>query len=285
MIRIQDVSFSVGTKHILERVSMEARPGQLVGILGPNGAGKSTLMNIISGSLNPTSGSVMWRGKDLHTIPGKELALERAVLTQKVHIQGAFTVEEVVMMGRFRHFKQFPRAIDKEIVQQCLKQTNTQQFHKRLFRSLSGGEQQRVQFARVLAQLAHDGGPYALLLDEPLNNLDVKFQQQLLMQARHFAAKGHVVLVVLHDLNLAGRFADKILLLAEGKVQGFGTPADVLKAELLTSCYDVPTYVYSHPITGAPTVSFGNLIPSVQPKISDTKWKSNLSPWPSAGKN
>lgn len=285
MIRVENVSYQIGTKPILQEVDMEALPGQLIAILGPNGAGKSTLINLISGSVQPTYGQIYWRDRELSRLAGADLAIERAVLTQKVQVQGHFKVEEVVMMGRFRHFKHVPRAIDKQIVDECLAETDTLAFKGRSFHSLSGGEQQRVHFARVLAQLSHEGGPFALLLDEPLNNLDVKFQHGLLHYAKSFAQKGNLVIAVLHDLNMAAQFADQMLLLAEGKVKTFGPPGKVLQADLLAQCYDVPAYVYSHPLSGLPTVTFGEMNPILQPKISDTKWKQKPSLWPSAGKN
>lgn len=254
MLSIKQLSYQIKGQALLQGVNLEARPGELLAVLGPNGAGKSTLMRLISGEWPVQRGEICWLGADLSRYPGAELARWRAVLTQKVHMSHAFPAQEVVLMGRYPHFKRQPGPQDWAAVEACMDRTETTGFAARNYQTLSGGEQQRVQLARALAQVAQAGGPFLLLLDEPLNNLDIRHQHALMQEAQRFARQGHVVLLVMHDLNLAARFSDRILLLKQGKAQAFGSPQQVLTEGHLTDTYDFPMHVMAHPTQGFPVV-------------------------------
>ena len=254
MLSIHQLSYHIKGQALLSQVSLQARPGELLAVLGPNGAGKSTLMRMISGEWPLQQGAIQWQGQDLAAQRSEEMARTRAVLTQKVHMSHAFPVREVVLMGRYPHFKRQPSPTDWALVDQCLARTETHHFAARNYQVLSGGEQQRVQLARALAQVAQAGGPFLLLLDEPLNNLDIRHQYALMQEAQRFASQGHVVLMVMHDLNLAARFADRILLLKQGRTQALGPPWQVLTESHLTETYDFPMQVMPHPTQGFPVV-------------------------------
>ena len=254
MLIIEQLSYQIKGKPLLAGVSAEVAPGELLAVLGPNGAGKSTLMRLISGEWPMQQGRIQWLGDDLMRLRGDEVARMRAVLTQKVHMSHAFPAREVVLMGRYPHFKRQPSAEDWAAVDACMDRTETWDFADRNYQTLSGGEQQRVQLARAMAQVAQAGGPFLLLLDEPLNNLDIRHQYALMQEAQRFARQGHVVLLVMHDLNLAARFADRILLLKAGRLQAFGIPQQVLTDLHLTRTYDCPMQVMAHPTQGFPVV-------------------------------
>lgn len=226
-------------KALLEDIHFALHPGELTVLLGPNGAGKSTLLRILSGERKPSKGSVVWKGRPLHSIPPGELALQRAVLTQHYSLSLPFTVEEVVQMGRYPHARKTTAELDRSVVSACLRSMQAGHLASRLFNTLSGGEQQRVQMARVLAQL-EDGGigrDKLLLLDEPTSNMDWMHQQLCLQKAKEMAFMGLTVVVVLHDLNLAAQYADRLLLLKKGRLMAMGRPDDILEPSLIEAAY------------------------------------------------
>ncbi len=255
MIELKDISYRIGNKQILEAVSCHVLPGEILTILGANGAGKSTLLKIARGELKPETGNIIFGDKSLHKWDHKELAQCSAVLQQQSILSLPFTVKEVVMMGRYPHFKSNPAPIDHTIVQSALRHAGIEDLCDRNYLELSGGEQQRVHLARVFAQIwCSDKFPVRyLLMDEPGNNLDISHQHNALNMARAFAAEGNCVIAILHDLNLAFQYADKVLLLKKGKVHAFGSPGEVLTEENLSYSYDFPMTIhysesFEHPI-------------------------------------
>lgn len=234
-------------RKILDNISCTILPGKLTVFLGPNGAGKSTLLRIVSGEMKPHNGTVWLDNLSIHSIPIRQLALQRGVLSQQYSVSLPFTVEEVVTMGRYPHYRNSPSAKDRLIVSQCLQEMEVDHLSARLFNTLSGGEQQRVQMARVLAQLGDEDGLPAgskiLLLDEPTASMDLLHQQQCLNKARQLAEQGYTVVAVLHDLNLAARFADALLLLKDGKLLANGKPSELLEPGLIFSAYGIETTV------------------------------------------
>ncbi|HVU57587.1 MAG TPA: heme ABC transporter ATP-binding protein [Puia sp.] len=240
MIRVDHISYRAGNRRrkILDDISCNILPGGVTVLLGANGAGKSTFLRILSGEQSPQSGKVWWNDRPLHAMAPAELAKRRAVLTQHATIDLPFTVEEIVLMGRYPHYGSKPSVRDKDIVMECLKEMQVAHLSGRAFPTLSGGEQQRVQMARVLAQL-EGAGDKILLLDEPTSNLDLLHQQLCLQKARQLSRKGHIVIVVLHDLNLAAQFADAILLLKQGRLLATGPTKAVLIPELIRQAYDM----------------------------------------------
>ncbi|MEX2437894.1 MAG: heme ABC transporter ATP-binding protein [Candidatus Babeliales bacterium] len=258
------MNWGIANKQILTAINGRLKKNTFTAILGANGAGKSTLVKLISKELNAHSGEIKWRGAPLEKYKAADLARERAVLTQKSSMNYDFPVQEVVMMGRYPHFKNHPQKGDYTAVEESLQAVQMLEFKTRNFLSLSGGEQQRVHLARVLAQLWDENkiaySEKLLLLDEPLNNLDIKHQHEILQLSRDFAHRENVVLAVLHDVNLAAMYADEIILLKNGKIFAHGTPAEVLGEEQLSICYDMPVCVQQHPFCKCPVAYFGNTI-------------------------
>lgn len=260
MLCVQNISFSVETKKLLKDISFEVSNGEFVAILGPNGAGKSTLLKHISGQTPLQQGEVLWENQPVHQQKNAQLAKRRAVLTQQTQVAFDFSVESVVLMGRYPHFDSIPGKNDLEAVQSSLSMTEMSSYSERNIQTLSGGEQQRTHISRVLAQVfekENTSESKLLLLDEPLNNLDIRHQHNILELSAEYAHKGNIVLSVLHDINLAAMYATKILLMKKGEVLAFGQPEEVLTEELLTRCYDFPAKVSQHPFHHIPQVHFG----------------------------
>jgi iron complex transport system ATP-binding protein len=260
MLEASDITFRVGGKALLSDVSVSFAPGRLHLIIGPNGAGKSTLIKVLARLLRPHAGRVAYEGADVLHASESELAKRRAVLSQAVEVAFPLTVREVVMMGRYPHFGGRPGAADERIADELMEFFEVAEFSGRNYQTLSGGERQRVNFARVLAQLwrADTGTPPApdprpeahapcryLFLDEPLTFLDIRHQIEFMKKVRRFTDAPDVVTVgVVHDLNLAARFADQIVLLDQGRVVASGAPADVLTAAHIRRVFGVePTFV------------------------------------------
>lgn len=253
MLIASNITFRVGHKPLVSDISVSFPPSQLHLIIGPNGAGKSTLVKLLARSLRPQTGDVTYDGVDVSSASEAELAKRRAVLSQAVEVAFPLTVREVVMMGRYPHFGGRPGQTDEKIVNEVMEHFDVTEFSERNYQTLSGGERQRVNFARVLAQLWQDGivanGSTSryLFLDEPLTFLDIRHQIDFLKKIRKFSDAPDVVTVgVVHDLNLAARFADEIVLLNEGRVVANGTPAEVLTAERIEAVFAVkPTFIPS----------------------------------------
>jgi heme transport system ATP-binding protein len=246
MLEARDITFKVGDKTLIEGVSVKFEPGRLHLVIGPNGAGKSTLIKVLARLLRPQKGGVEYEGADVGRASEAELARRRAVLSQAVEVAFPLTVREVVMMGRHPHFGSRPGPSDEKIVDELMGHFDVTEFAGRDYQTLSGGERQRVNFARVLAQLWRPGAARRyLFLDEPLTFLDIRHQIEFMKKVRAFADAPDVVAVgVVHDLNLAARFADQLVLLDRGRVVAAGSPADVLTHDRIRDVFGVePTFV------------------------------------------
>ena len=254
MLRANGVTFSIGEKELLSDVSVTFEPGRLHLIIGPNGAGKSTLIKVLARLLRPQSGTVEYDGTDASDVKEIDLAKRRAVLSQAIEVAFPLKVREVVMMGRYPHFGGRPGPTDERITDEMMELFDVAEFSQRDYQTLSGGERQRVNFARVLAQLWRPsdakGSCRYLFLDEPLTFLDVGHQIEFMKKVRAFAATDDVVTVgVVHDLNLAARFADQIVLMTEGRVVASGSANEVLTVERIRDVFSVdPTFV---PVEGS----------------------------------
>ena len=256
MLSVDQVAYATSGQFLLREVSFELRPGELLAIIGPNGAGKSTLLKVLCGDLVPTSGGVVLEGRSLRDWAPLQQARCRAVLPQESSLSFPFTVLEVVLMGRGPHTRGPYDGHDREIAWAALERTGVAELAKREYPTLSGGEKQRVQFARVLAQIWEppEAGHRYLFLDEPTNNLDLAHQHHTLNVARRFALEGTAVVAVLHDLNLAAQYADRILLLQRGRVVAVGRPGEVLSVEVLSPAFGLPVVVTCHPCFDCPLV-------------------------------
>ncbi len=253
MIEAASVSFRVGNKALLENVSLSVRAGETAALVGPNGAGKSTLLRTLSGEIAPSSGTVLLKGRAPRAYRPRDLAHHRAVLSQSVNVAFPFSVAEVVRMGAGeRRSRTLEAAVDR-----ALAEVEMLDFRDRIIGTLSGGEQQRVHFARVMVQLAcgeAEHGPGLLLLDEPTASLDLRHQLDIVTVARRCAARGMAVIAILHDLNLAALFADRIVVLHGGRLVGEGPPDQILTDRVLEQVFGVRAAVNLTPPQGMPFV-------------------------------
>lgn len=244
LIEADAVCMKVRQATLLDRVSARVHGGETVAIVGPNGAGKSTLLRLLSGDLRCTGGGVRLKGRDLASFSSRDLANHRVMLSQHVNVSFPFTVEEIVAMGAGDR----PRSIAAPLVDAAIAELDLTPFRHRELPTLSGGEQQRAHFARILVQLAcgeAEQGPGVLLLDEPTSSLDLRHQINLVETAKRRARTGTAVVAVLHDLNLAVRFADRIVVLRKGKVAADGSPAETITNEMIRDVFDVETSIGS----------------------------------------
>ncbi len=221
-------------------VSLDIVPGNVTALLGPNGAGKSTLLRIAAGELRPDRGRATLDGQCIFQSKARNLALRRALLPQDSQLDFPFDVEEVVMLGRAPHIDGCESDDDQRIVREALAMVGMEAFSEREYTTLSGGERQRVQLARVLAQTWTRNNSI-LLLDEPVANLDPSHQHDTLRIARLWAESGAAVLAILHDVNLALRYADSAMLLHEGRLCAQGPAHEVLDAERVGRVFSVRT--------------------------------------------
>jgi iron complex transport system ATP-binding protein len=245
LVAAEGVVVELGGRRILDGVDVAVHAGEVVALVGPNGAGKSTLLGVLSGDLAPSAGRVVVDGTDVKGWRDHELALRRAVLPQQVAVSFAFRVVDVVRMGRAPWAGLPDDERDDDIVRESLVRTDALHLAPRSFPSLSGGERARVALARVLAQRTQ-----VVFLDEPTAALDVHHQELVLEQARACADRGDAVVVVLHDLGLAAAHADRVVVIADGRVVADGGPGDVLRPELLSAVYHHDIEVFHHPVTG-----------------------------------
>ena len=252
MLNLKHLSVNIRNKYLLNNISLTVAPGEVIAVVGPNGAGKSTLLKIISGDRIAYEGRVNINGKSLTDWPIQELACIRGVLPQHTALSFPFTVEEVILMGRSPHHRLANPMFDRAIAEEAMKLTDTFDLRARRYTTLSGGERQRTQMARVLAQIwqpVRSQNRY-LLLDEPTSALDLAHQHGLLTIARRFATLQNVsVVVILHDLNLAAQYADRIAVLKAGKLIALDTPVNVLKESVIQQTFGYPVVIAQHPQT------------------------------------
>jgi heme transport system ATP-binding protein len=245
-VELRDVSFRAGGALILDRVSVGFEPGKLNVILGPNGAGKSTLLRIATGLAHPTSGRVLYDGESIAGLAAEPLARRRAVLSQHVELAFALPVADVVLMGRYPHYGRVPAERDLEIVNRALTLVGMEDKRDQPYPTLSGGEQQKVHLARVLAQIWNDDDPGAgagaqryLFLDEPTSGLDVHYQLHILKVVRELLSPGCTVIAVLHDLNMAFEYGDHFVLLERGTVAVSTSDSRAIPPEVLERVFRV----------------------------------------------
>ena len=244
-VRARGVVVSYGATPVLGGVDLVVRRGEVLALVGPNGAGKSSLLAALAGDLALDAGTVAVHGRDLAAWRLRDLARERAVLTQEHRVAFPFPVATVVAMGRAPWRNRPEEDLDEATVAEAIAVCDLDTLVDRSFGALSGGEKGRTSFARVLAQ-----GTGVLLLDEPTAALDLGHQETTLARARAEADRGAAVVVVLHDLSLAAAWADRVVLLHRGLVAAEGTPGAVLTADRLSHVYDHPVEVLPHPVTG-----------------------------------
>ncbi len=251
-LTLVSLSAGYGARPILRSIDLRVEGGEVVALAGPNGAGKSTLIRVISGVLPATAGQARLNGLDLLRLPASDRARRVAVVPQMIRLPEAYTVAEIVLMGRSPHLKLWAGESrhDCEVAWAAMSAARIEDLSERRVDELSGGEQQRVVLARALAQ-----EPQVLLLDEPTAHLDLKHQVSVLELVRALAQERRLaVLMTLHDLNQAALFADRVALLQNGQIVADGPAAEVFNSELLSRVYGVPVSVSRHPVKDVPVV-------------------------------
>lgn len=250
MISAQELSVRYDRKTVLHAVDFDARAGEVTVIAGPSGSGKSTLVKAISGEI-AASGIIAINGRDMRDYKGWQLAAQRAVLAQETTVAFPFTVAEVVGLGVTAGATR--PADPTALIEAALDRVGLPGFGPRRIQTLSGGERQRVQLARVLCQIwepVSSVGPRWLIMDEPVASLDIRHQIALMDLAQAYANAGGGVIAVMHDLNLSAMYADRVVLMKDGRVAGAGTPADVLRAEMLADVFGCPLHPNVAPSAG-----------------------------------
>ena len=258
MINAENISVEVKSgKQLLSEVSLKVNKGELVTILGKNGAGKSTLLKAITGDMSVSSGYIRYGEIGLDELDLTWLAKKRAVISQNIHLEFSFSAAEVVAMGRSPHNTYFDTTHDVKIVDECLRKVDALHMRNQDYTTLSGGEKQRIQFARALAQIwemVESGEGCYLFLDEPLSNLDVSHQHEMMHIVKQLTEANVAVFFILHDLNLAAQYADRTYILKNGQVFSKGSPREVFTEEVISEAFDYPVNVIPHPKIECPLI-------------------------------
>jgi iron complex transport system ATP-binding protein len=250
--QVADASVRYGSAEVLRSASLSLHPGEFAAIAGPNGAGKSTLLNLLAGLSAPSSGTCDFMGSGAHKWPRRDFAKRVAVVQQAETAAFPFTAEEVVCMGRTPHQAgMYESAEDHAAVAEALKATGMTDFAKREYRTLSGGEKQRILLASALAQ-----APEVLLLDEPAAHLDLRHQVELHHMLRDLSRRGILVVSVTHDRTLAAAYATRLILLHKGRIRADGPPGAILTPDLLEEVFEVRVEIHRR-ASGQPWVLYG----------------------------
>jgi len=251
MIECVRVSFAYGDRLAIDDVSLAVRAGELLGVLGPNGSGKSTLLRLMAGGLSPARGEVRLDGRSLGSYRRTEVARRIAATAQENAIEFPFTVAEVVLMGRAPHLggALFESREDVQVARAAMERCGVVELAGRLIHELSGGERQRVILARAVAQQTP-----VLVLDEPAAFLDIRHQVEIYDLLRDLQAEGRTIVTVLHDLNLAALYCDRVALLQAGRLIAAGAPEAVITHATITRVYETDVCVQRNAVTGAVTV-------------------------------
>lgn len=242
-IKVENLNFSVGKKHILHDINLDIPKNSFTGILAPNGAGKTTLLKCFNG-INNCTGNIFINGKDKNNFEDKELAQNISLMNQNTNLDFNFTCQEIVSLGRYPYLLKghWAKVGDREIVEKYMRSTNTWELKDKNFTKLSGGQRQRVLFAKVLTQETD-----IILLDEPTASLDIYHQRQLMHFGKELTNQGKTVVIAIHDLNLAIQFCNHFILMKEGKVISKGDFQEVFTTENLRKTYHVEAEVFKTP--------------------------------------
>lgn len=244
VVDVSDVTFAAGGRRLLDGVSLHVNEGEIVGVLGANGAGKSTLLKVVTGEWAAGSGSVRIHGRDIRSLAAHDLAGRRAVVAQSSSLSFAFTAREVVLLGATVPGFGTCRPDQEQAANRALADVGLTDLAHQSYLKMSGGERQRVQIARALCQLRlsppHFGAAPLLCLDEPTASLDLSHQRLVFSTIRRMTETGVAVIAVLHDINLAAAFCDRIVIMKSGRVLATGRPHDVIESSVLSTAYDCP---------------------------------------------
>lgn len=253
VLKIEKVAFRYAAEWVLDGIDLEVNRGEVVGILGPNGSGKSTLLRVIEGLCEPERGKVFIKGTDIGKLSRVSLSREVAMVQQENHFSFSFSVLEVVLMGRFPYLGnfQFEGEEDLEVARKAMSATSTLSLSGRLINELSGGEKQRVLLARALTQ-----EPSIILLDEPTAFLDLSYKKEIFDLISSLSRQtGVSALIVTHDIDLAARYCNRLLMLRNGRLHASGLPVEVLNAANIEAIFGCKVIVDINPVSGSPRVS------------------------------
>ncbi|MCY1083243.1 heme ABC transporter ATP-binding protein [Archangium lansingense] len=257
-LEVRDLHCRLGETQLLSGIHLTLTPGEFTVVIGRNGAGKSTLFKHLTGELPCQRGEIRVFGAPMGSGSKAELARRRAVLPQTTNLQFAYEALEVVMLGRIPHQQhRLESREDARIARVCLERVGLAGYEGRNYLTLSGGEQQRVHLARVLAQIYENDGSRLLLLDEPTSSLDVAHQHKALGCVKELTREGVAALLILHDLNLVAQYADKVLVLAERQAIAYGPPHEVMTTDILSRAFGYPMTTVRHPWLDCPMIVSG----------------------------
>lgn len=256
MLAAENVSYHIAGNDLVSEISLTVKPGEVLAIIGPNGAGKSTFLKLLSGELEPSSGNIRMEGKPLQQWSKLDCARKRAVMPQSTYIAFPFTAFEVVLLGRSPHIHGIEDDRDQAIVMAAMQLTNVSELASRQYDTLSGGEKQRVQLARVLCQIWEGEMEQTryLLLDEPVAGMDPVHQHETLWIAREYSRHQVGVLVILHDMNLAAMYADRIAVFNAGCLYQCERPKQVLTQPIIKEVFGLDVMLQPHPSSDCPVV-------------------------------
>jgi iron complex transport system ATP-binding protein len=250
-VKAEHISFSYDKKSVLENVSLTIQTGEFLGIIGPNGAGKSTALRLMCNILRPQKGSIMVFNENIRSLEPRQLAKKIAFVPQETYFSLDFTVEDIVMMGRFPYLRAFQKETraDLDARDHALEYADVENFRKRMINSLSSGERQRVVLARALAQ-----EPDILMLDEPTSHLDLHHQYAIMELLKKLNKEGMTIIIVNHDLNLASLYCTQLVLLHDHRIYKQGEPKDLITEAILNKVYHTRIKIIKHPDTGIPHI-------------------------------
>ena len=253
-LHLEQVVFFFGDQKVIDDLSMDLQPGFFYGILGPNGSGKTTLLDLLSGHRQPSAGRIRYRDRELSAYPRKQLAREMALVPQNFYVNFPFRVREIVMMGRYPHIPRFrpPSEKDERIVADAMSAAQITEYAGRFVTELSGGEKQRVVFARALAQQTP-----LLLLDEATSSMDIHHSIHTLnLVAQQVKSNKQTALAVMQDINLAGMYCEHLIFMKHGRIVCHGPTQQVLEPDTIRRVFEVETKVYDEPFSGTKQVVF-----------------------------
>lgn len=254
MISLRKVGVFIAQKKLIRDVSLEIVPGEVHVLLGHNGAGKSTLMKTLTGERAASEGEIWFSHRPLHRWAAADLAQRRAVVQQFVELPFSMSVMDLVLLGRLAHGGQGESSEDVQIAVDSLVYSGAEHLGGRMYQTLSGGERQKVMLAKALAQIWDAPHPRALLLDEPFSNMDLSIQQEMMAILSRLSKEGTAVFLIVHDLNLASRFADRITIMRDGRILSTGTPKEVMTCALVQQAFGLPVEIWNHPKKDYPVV-------------------------------
>ena len=257
ILELNSLTYSINQKKLIDNISVKIKSGDMVSIVGPNGSGKSTLVKLISREILPSSGQVFFQGKNNNDWSASDLALRRSVLAQSSHLSFSFSVLDIVRMGFYPSESSGYKQND-DTIKKLLDIFDLEGYSDRVYTTLSGGEQQRVQLARVIAQIWSDNNfeDKLLVLDEPTSYLDIKHQLSLFKFLKKMNKKGLTVITVLHDLNHAIMISNKIMMLKDGNLINYGKACEVVNEDELKKVFDIDLALFKDKKSNEPFITF-----------------------------